>query len=501
MSLLAVDIGSSACKAVAFAVSGEILAQHSSGYTPQFPSPTFAEMDAEIFWGAVCTSCKAVGKDQSDPVQALCLSSHGETFIAIDSHGKPLGNAILNQDSRAVRESRQCEEILGRRRLFRITGLLAHPMYPVPKILWLREHQPEIFNSAKTFVTLIGYLLQKMGLPPYVDYSLASRFLAFDIQKRSWSDEILSAMELDTALLPVPIPAGTIAGKVNAEAASQLGLPARTPVVLGGHDQPCGALGTGVTGRGRVADSIGTYECLLAASDAPTLSDKALDASLNSYCHVVPDKFVTLAYFPSGIMMKWFHDLLYSNGSGAARSDGLGHNLEASHYKLLESDSPCGPTGLCITPHLIGTCNPEFNPRARGLISGLSPGTHRAHIYKGILEGLACELLVVAEALQEAIGDFEEIYVTGGGARSALGLHLRAAVTGCRLHVMRQQEAVCLGTAILAGAAIGEYGSIGQAVAALVRESNVLVPDPEIAASYREQIERYKQLRSAAVHS
>ncbi len=499
MSLLAVDIGSSACKAVAFAISGEILAQHCSGYTPQFPSPSFAEMDPEIFWGSVCSSCKAVSKDQKDLVRALCLSSHGETFVAVDSHGNPLGNAILNQDVRAVRESNQCEQILGRQRLFRITGLLAHPMYPVPKILWLREHKPEIFQSTKTFVTLIGYVLQKMGLPAYVDYSLASRFLAFDIQKRSWSDEILDAMELDAALLPVPVAAGTIAGKLNADAASQLGLPAGTPVVLGGHDQPCGALGAGVTGRGRVADSIGTYECLLAASDAPSLSDKALDASLNSYCHVVPEKFVTLAYFPSGIMVKWFHDLLYANGSRTARSDGLGQDLEASHYSFLEAHSPDGPTGLCITPHLIGTCNPEFNPRARGLISGLNPGTGRAQIYKGILEGLACELLVVAEALEEAAGNFEEIYVTGGGTRSALGLQLRAAITGCRLHVMRQQEAVCLGTAILAGAAIGEYGSIDQAVAALVRESSVLVPDPTMAASYRMQVECYKQLRSAAV--
>jgi len=432
-------------------------------------------------------------------VQALCLSSHGETFVAVDSHGKPLGNAILNQDSRAIRESSRCQEIMGRQRLFQITGLLAHPMYPVPKILWLREHEPEIFNSTASFLTLIGYLLQKMGLPPYVDYSLASRFLAFDVQKLSWSDEILSATELDKARLPVPVPAGTIAGKLNAEAASQLGVSAGTPVVLGGHDQPCGALGTGVVGRGRVADTIGTYECLLAASDAPSLNDKALDASLNSYCHVVPGKFVTLAYFPSGIMVKWFHDLLYANGSGGARSGGLTQELEASHYRFLEAHSPDGPTGLCITPHLIGTCNPEFNPRTRGVINGLNPGTGRAHIYKGILEGLACELLVVVEALAEAVGHFEDIYVTGGGTRSALGLQLRAAVTGCRLHVMSQQESVCLGTAILAGVAIGEYASIAEAVAALVRESSVLAPDDVMAASYRDQIKQYERLRSAAV--
>jgi xylulokinase len=498
MSLLALDIGSSACKAVVFATKGKVLSQHSSHYAPQFPRPCFAEMDPEKFWDAVCSSCREAVRNLADPVRALCLSSHGETFVAVDSHNRPLNDAILNQDSRAIDESAWCQEVIGRQRLFQITGLFTHPMYPIPKILWLRKHQPEIFASTKSFVTLIGYLLQKMGLPPYVDYSLASRFLAFDIRRLSWSDEILSATELDEGCLPIPVPAGTIAGKVSSEIASQLRVPAGTPVVLGGHDQPCGALGAGVMGSGRVSDSIGTYECVLAASDTPILNEKALEASLNSYCHVVPGKFVTLAYFPSGIMVKWLHDLLYANGSGEVSSDALGEDLEASHYAFLEAHAPEGPTGLCITPHLIGTCNPDFNPRARGLIAGLNPGTGRSHIYKGILEGLACELSIVTEALAGAVGHFDDIYVTGGGSRSALGLQLRAALTGRRLHLMRQQEAVCLGTAILAGVAISEYKTISQAVAALVEESAVTAPDKAVAASYENQMKWYRRLRSAA---
>ena len=507
MSLLAIDIGSSSCKAVAFATSGAILARHSASYVPDFPRPGFAEINPEKFWDAVCVSCRAVArdlqdndlknKDPKDPVRALCLSSHGETFVAVDSEGRPLTAAILNQDSRAIHQSVHCEEIIGRQRLFQITGHFAHPMYPIPKILWLRKHQPAVFAATRSFLTLIGYLLQKMGHPPYVDYSLASRFLAFDIQKRSWSDKILAALDLDKARLPVPVPAGTITGRLNSEAASQLGLAPGTPVVLGGHDQPCNALGAGVIGGGRVSDSIGTYECLLAASAAPSLNDKALAASLNSYCHVVPGAFVTLAYFPSGIMVKWFHDLLYGNGACEVRSEA--QDLEASHYAFLEAHAPKSPTGLCITPHLIGTCNPEFNPRARGLITGLTPGTDRAHIYKGILEGLACELALVAEVLAEAVGNFEDIYVTGGGTRSALGLQLRAALTGRRLHIMKRQEAVCLGTAILAGVAIGEYAGINQAIAAVVEENAVLDPDRAMAASYQRQAKSYRQVRSAVV--
>src|SRR5579862_2741226 len=187
---------------------------------------------------------------------------------------------------------------------------------------------------------------------------------------------------------------------------------------------------------------MGTYECVLVASDHPVLSDAALEGSLNSYCHVVPDKFVTIAYFPSGIMVKWFHDLLYGDNAGGTESE---------HYACLEAGVPEGPTGLCITPNLIGTCNPDFDPKARAMMYGLSPGTARAEIYKGILEGLACELNRVTRLLTKAVGDFQNVQVSGGGARSPLGLKLRAALTEKCLHVMQSSEAVCLGGAILAG--------------------------------------------------
>jgi xylulokinase len=211
----------------------------------------------------------------------------------------------------------------------------------------------------------------------------------------------------------------------------------------------------------------------------------------------VPEKFVTIAYFPSGIMLKWLHGLLYSNGSGHVSAETVPENIEADHYAFLEAHAPEGPTGLCITPHLIGTCNPEFNPHARGVIAGLNPGTTRSELYKGILEGLACELSLVTEVLAEGAGDFEDIYVTGGGSRSALGLQLRTALTGRRLHVMRSSEAVCLGTSILAGVAAGEYRDIRQAVEQVVHEAAVLTPNPAIAASYADQVNRYRMLRAA----
>jgi xylulokinase len=480
MSLLSIDIGSSRCKATLFSAAGEVLARQGQAYAPDFPQPSHAEMEPEQFWHAVCHVSRALSKTSGDdPVQAVCFSSHGETFIPAGSNGEPVGPAILNIDNRATKESAWLGEKIDRNHLFQITGQIAHPMYPIPKILWLRTHRPAIFHATKRFLSVTDYLLLRLGLPPYIDYSLASRFLAFDVRQRRWSEEILSLAGLKADSLPIPVQAGTVAGKLTTEMAGLLGLPKGVSAIVGGHDQACGALGVGVIGSGRVFDSMGTYECIVAASDHPQLGKEALRACLNSYCHVVPEQFITIAYFPAGIMVQWFHDLLHCSGSKTETE-----SEEGNVYARLESLAPSEPTGLLVTPHLIGSCNPDFNPQARAAISGLNANSGRGHIYKGILEGLACELSQMTEILATAAGAFMDIYATGGGARSPMGLRLRAALTGRRIHLMQCQDAVCLGAAILAGVAAGIYRDIPDAVAQMVQEVGVVEPDHRLASEY-----------------
>ncbi len=496
MSLLAFDIGSSCCKAALFSVTGEILGQGARSYAPDFPRPSFVEIDPKKFWEAVCQVSRALADAANrDPVEALSVSSHAESFVPVNASDVPVRPAILNIDSRASAEAHWLGQELGKRRLFDVTGLVVHPMFSIPKILWLRKHQPDVFSATNRFLNVTAYVLRRLDLPPYVDYSLASRFLAFDVHQRRWSEEILSAGGLPADRLPIPVPAGTIAGKLGAEAASQLGVAAGTPVVVGGHDQACGALGVGAISPGLVADSMGTYECIAAVSDEAKLGDEAFAGSLNSYCHVVPGMYLNLAYFPSGIMVKWFHGLLLQDeGRGGNSEPGSGPE---EIYARLESRSPKDPSGLYVLPHLIGTCNPDFNPRARAAVIGLSAESDSGQIYKGILEGLACELAQISELVAKAVGDFRDFYVAGGGSHSPLGLKLRAALTGRRLHVMQCQEAVCLGTAILAGVAAGIYPSIPVGVEQIVREGTVIEPDLQLAAAYAEYIKQYPLLYRA----
>lgn len=468
------------------------MTQCSRSYAPEFSRPSFAEMDPEIFFRAVqAVSRSAADSRRYESVEAVCLSSHGETFIPVDSAGNPLHAAILNIDTRAAEEAAWFEQQIGRGHLFERTGHTSHTMYPVPKLLWLRKHEPELFRRGSLFLGVISYIFLRLGLPPYIDYSLASRFMAFDVRGQCWSEEILALMELDKDSLPVPVPAGTVAGKLSPEAARELGVSEGTRIIVGGHDQACGSLGVGASTSGQVSDSMGTYECIAAVSNEPQLSEKALAYSLNSYCHVVPEKFITLAYFPAGIMLQWFRDLLYRDDP-IDFSDGD----EDARYRDLELLAPQHPTGLFVLPYLIGTCNPDFNPHARGAILGLTRSSDRGHLYRGILEGVACELAAMTAMFEPVLGPFADIYATGGGARSPLGMRLRAAITGRSFHLMNSAESVCLGGAILAAVAMGFYPTISDAVNGMVRQREIVEPDLELTCTYRPIKKKYDEVRS-----
>lgn len=490
MSLLSFDIGSSHCKGVLFSDGGEILAEGTHAYAPEFPEAHFAELNPEVFWSAVCTvSRKLASHSGKNPVQAISLSSHGETFVPLGANREPLCRAILNVDNRSTAEAAWIAEQFGRAQIFQATGQIVSPIYTLTKILWLHRHRPDLCRATHIYAAVPTYLLARMNLPPLIDFSLASRYMAFDLHSAQWSPELLSLTGLRANFLPTPAPAGTVAGKLNAEIAGILGVPCGATVVLGGHDQACGALGTGTITPRRTSDSMGTYECILTVSAEPQLNDKAFAAGLNTAFHVVPGRFTTLSYFPAGIMLQWFHDLLY--GKSASLENAA---EESAHFTELEAQASLGPSGLCVTPHLIGTCNPDFNPNARAAISGLFIGAGRGLIYKGILEGIACELRHISADMANAVGDLGDFYAVGGGSRSRIGLQLRASITGHPFRLLCCQEAVCLGGAILAAVALGIHRDIPEAVAHMVREKEVIQPDPRMAAEYSEQIEKYRAL-------
>lgn len=488
MSFLSVDIGSSRSKAAIFSCSGEMFAARSIMYEPRIARPGFAELDPEQFFTSVTALIRQVTSLSKESVEAICFSSHGETIVPCTADGRPAGAAILNMDLRAEAEARWLEDAIGRKQIFAKTGLVSHAMYPVPKLLWLRRNAPEIFSSATVFPGITGFFLAQLGLPPLADYSHAARYLALDIHRYAWWEEMLSAAGIPASKLPEPVPTGTVAGRLNSEAAAVIGVPTGTPAVVGGHDQVMGAVGMGVLDGQAAAASLGSYDCLLAVSDQPVLNQAALRAGLNTYPHAVPGKYATIAYFPAGVMMQWLLHLLYEE---------LGD--DADRFAKLEAAAPDRPSGLLVTPHLIGSCNPEFDAQARAAMAGISISSTRADLFKGALEGIASEFALVAACLKDSGLDFDEIRVFGGGTRSPLGLRLRAALSNSKLRTMQCDEAVCLGGAMLAAVASGTYRNLGAAAAAMVHEQSCVSTDTALRAEYAEQLARYHRLRATTV--
>lgn len=449
-------------------------------------------MDATIFREMVFSVIRKLCKQVRDhPVEAFAISSHGETTIPVDKQGNATHPAIMNSDNRAGEEAGWWERTFGREEIYKITGVPLHEMFSLNKILWIRKNLPEVYAKTDRFLSVGDYILTQLGLPPYTDFSLASRTMAFDISKQRWSEKILGHCGIPAEKLGIPMASGTIAGRLSKEIALDLGLQEGTAVALGGHDQPCGALGAGAVHPGDVTDSAGTYECMTAVSDMAMNTPKAFDYSLNSYCHVVPDKYVTLAFFPAGMVPSWFTaQFCYEDKIMAQK---VGKDL----FELLDekiSEYCPGPTGLNIVPHFVGSCTPYWDSRARGTMAGLTPGITRFHIYKAIYEGIACELAINVGALEEVVGEFERMIISGGNSRSPFTVRLRADITGKTFHLLRSKEAVCLGAAILAGISTGVFRDAQDAVARIVQTEKTISPDFNTRSDYKKQYERYKVL-------
>jgi len=490
MSLLGIDIGSSSCKGVVFDHSGKELARESQSYFTINAGPSMVEMDATTFRDAAFSIIQKLSAQVvNDPIEALAISSHGETTILVDKSGNPTGHAIMNSDNRATEEIAWWEETFGRERIYQISGVPLHTMFSLNKMMWLRKHKPEVFEKTDRFLSVGDYILVQLGLPHYTDYSLASRTMAFDINKRCWSEEILRHCGIPKEKLGIPVPSGTLAGRLSNKMASQLGLKAGVAVALGGHDQPCGALGAGAIHAGDVSDSAGTYECMAAVSDRPMNSPKALAYSLNSYCHVVPNKFVTLAFFPAGVVSNWYVTQFCGEDKIIAQQE------ERDFFGMLAENalkhSP-GPTGVCVTPHFLGSCTPYWDVRARGVMAGLTPNITRYHLFKAIHEGIASELAINVEALEEVMGSFSSMSICGGNSRLPFTVQLRADLTGKAIRLLQSDEAVCLGAAMLAGISVGIYKDAADAVKQAVRFEKTVFPNVENQAAYKKQMEQYK---------
>jgi xylulokinase len=490
MSLLGLDIGITGCKAVAFSLTGEMLAQAYREYPLYQPHPGWMELDPDEVWDAVRDVIRHVTQAiPGDPVRALSVSTHGESVVPLDAGGRHLCRFITALDTRAAEQTEWWGEQLGKDRLFQVTGMPLHPMYTVNKLMWLRQNQPDIFAGARRFLCMQDFVFYKLGLDPAMDYSLATRTMAFDVNHLGWSDEILSLADLAVEQLSRPLPSGSMLGQVKPSIADELGLAPGAVGVTGGHDQPSGALGCGAIGEGIAMDSTGTVECVAVASPKLVLDAKLLESNLPVAPHTVPGMYLVLGYSSTGgALLRWFRDNFAAAEQQEAAQTG------GDVYELILEQATEGPSPVLILPHFFGSGTPWMDPDSKGAILGLDMSTTRGHVIKGILDSVTYETKLSVDVMEKAGIAVRELRAIGGGAKSPRWLQTKADIFGKPVMAMDVSEAACLGVAILAGVAIQAFSSIEEGVAHMVKVRRVHEPDMDNHQRYMNQAQRFAQI-------
>jgi xylulokinase len=490
MSLMGIDIGTTGTKAVVFSLNGDMLASAYRTYPELFPQPGWAEMDPLQMWAAIRqVIIEANTQVQSDPVQAVGVAVLGEAVTPIDPQLNPLYNTLPSVDARCSAQVTWWENILGKKKLYQITGQPLHTSYSVNKILWLRDEMPEIFQQTWKFLLWEDLFCCWLGLPPAIDHSLASRTMLFDIHSHSWSQELMSQAGLSPELFAEVIPAGDPVGEIPLQKARELGFGEHVVVTVAGHDAVNGAFGAGVVDQGQAVLTIGTTESIVLALKKPQLTDHLLENMHACYCHVYPERYISLAYSTcSGNLLRWFRDNFGERYLRVAK------NSSRDIYDVLVESANLGDSGLLLLPHFIGSGTPYLDPQSRGAILGLNLSTQPEDWIAAILEGTTFELKLNINSLEEAGSPIDRIYAVGGGAKSDRWLQLKADITGKPIVRLDITESGCLGAAIQAGLACGLFPSRDEAIQSLVHHGRQFDPDQKRGRRYEKPFEIYQNL-------
>lgn len=493
MSWMGIDIGTSGCKTVVFDQHGRMLATAAREYQTLMPREGWAELDS----GRVIDAClevlaEAAGRCRdTDPVVGIGVSSQGEAFTAVGPAGEVMTNAMVSFDTRAVGLAHSWPLSFGPRRLYDITGHTAHPMFTLFKILWLRDQRPDVWQGARHFFCFEELLHARLGLEPAISYPLAGRTMLFNVRTHRWDADILAAVGLGPERLARPLPAGAVVGRLDAEMARRINVVPGTVVTAGGHDQPCGALGAGVTAPGKAMYGMGTVECICPAFPAAVFGEGLFAGNLCTYDFTAGGMYTTVAFsLTGGNLLRWYRDVWGAEEQRQAAT------RQCSAYDLLLADLPERPTDLLVLPYFTPSGTPYFETHAGGAVLGLKLSTGRGEFLKALLEGVSLEMKLNVEILGAAGVHITEFVATGGGARNRRLVQLKADVLNRPITVVEVTEAGCLGVAMHACAAL-----TGEPIASIagrwVRPVSAVEPRPEQAATYATAFERYRGLYAA----
>jgi len=500
MKIAGLDIGTTGCKCTVFDEKGKELGKSYRDY-PVKRRIGGHEIDTTALLDGVYTVITEMAAEYPD-IAGIGVTSFGETFVCTDEKGNPLAPAMLYTDQRGAEECKWLVDKLGARHIAEITGVTAHEMYGLPKILWIKKNKPEIYNKTKHILQMEDFVVFNLTGNAVIDYSLATRSMAFNINTLDWSDEILDLAGVDKALFSKPVPTGTDAGEITEEIAKKTGLKKDTRIIAISQDQVSAAVGAGAFEGDVGVDGAGTVQCLTPIYNKIPDVDKMMPGKYVIVPYVVPGKYVTYAFsYTGGALIQWCTDNIAKKEKEMAKSEGMSVNayLEKQYSEEREADGldPDGPSGMLVLPHFAGAATPYMDTGSKGVVVGMTTATSPADIYRACMEGVCYEMYLNFSNVREAGAVPKRLHATGGGAKSAVWMQMKADVLGIPIVALKTVDAGTVGSAMLTGIALGIFKDLEDAAKAMVEETITYEPRAEYHEKYMEVYKKYAKLYSA----
>lgn len=482
---LGIDVSTTGAKALLIDSRGKVVASATTPLSLSTPRPLWSEQNPHEWWTATVTSIRQALAESGvagSAVAAVGLTGQMHGLVALGDRGNVLRPAILWNDQRTGAECDEIRARVGRERLIQLTGNDALPGFTAPKILWMRNHEPEVFAQIRHILLPKDYVRLRLTDEYAMDKADGSGTLLFDLQRRDWSEAVTAALEIPLKWLPPTYEGPETTGMLSAVAAADTGLVSGTPVVAGGGDQSAQAVGVGAVAPGVLALTLGTSGVVFGTTAAAEIEPQG---RLHAFCHAVPGRWHLMGVMLSAAgSLQWYRDTLAPGMSFDALLD------EAA-------TAPAGCDGLLFLPYLSGERTPYADPLARGAFVGLTLRHRRAYLTRAVLEGVAFGLCDCFDLMRAAgLGDVREVRVSGGGARSQLWTGILASVLDVELVRVSAAEGAAYGAALLAGVGEGNWPDVPTASAG-IQTAGRTVPDPNGVAIYRRLHHEYQALYPA----
>jgi len=494
--LLGIDIGTSGTKTLLCDPMGRVLATAMAEHDIHSPQPGWSEQNPLQWWDATIHATKAVltkARITGDQVSAIGLSGqmHGSVFLG--DGPMPLRPAILWNDQRT---GAQCLEIEkkagGRKKLIAMVGNPALTGFTASKILWVRKHEPRVYEKTKHILLPKDYIRYCMTGQYATEVGDASGTLLLDVKNRKWNKKLISLLGIDAALLPECFESHVVSGQLTRDAADLLGLKPGTPVVGGSGDQPAGAVGNGIVSSGIVSATLGTSGVVFAHADEPTYDPQG---RVHTMCAAVQDKWCVFGcMLAAGGSFQWFRNHMALLERETAKEKGV------DPYELLIEQAalaPAGSEGLFFLPYLTGERCPHPDPNARGGWIGLTTRHNRSAMIRSLLEGVTFGMNDALQIMDQMGIKIKTVRLSGGGARSAFWRQLQADIYNKPVATINAQEGPAYGAAILAGVGTGVWKNVPQACKAAIEQTELLKPDRKLATMYAKHHAQYQRLYGA----